>query len=548
MDRRMEALTALLETLTPAQREVAEKAKSEWVKAASQIKRLEIEVEHQRLLILELRRSRYGAKGEKLSTLQLGLLDLEPGVSAKEVESEAGQADPQPSAEAPGEESPDAKSASRKRYGKPHLGRRPLPAHLPRVERVLECTPEECRCGQCGGDKKLIGWDVTETLDLKPLDFFVVETKRAKYACPACPDEGVQQPPVPPRIIDRGLCEDRVVVEVLVRKYTDHMPLYRQAASFLRDANIDLSRKTLMGWAMRAGELLRPVNDAIFAEVAAEGYMQVDESPVPVSDPATPGANGRGWWWTYSNPHGSVSYDFAQTRGYDAAVARLQNYKGKLQTDAYAVYDKFNHEGLIHFGCWSHARRPFHQVATVLKTDAPKSPMCRHAISIVEVIGKLYAHERTLREANAPPEQRLAHRQEHSVPLLPSINEKVEAAQAESLPSSKLGKACAYVLGQWPKLIRIFDYGDVELDTNWAENSVRPLVLGRKNWLHVGSWEAGPRVAAIASVIESSKRLGINPRDYLADVLPRLASGTITEVPSLTPAAWLRARSSKPAA
>jgi transposase len=538
---RMEALLALLETLTPAQREVVEKA-------ASQIKRLEIEVEHQRLVILELRRSRYGAKGEKLSSLQLDLLDLEPGVSVKEVESEAGQAEPQLSEDAPGEDSAITKTTPKKRYGKPHLGRRPLPAHLPRVERVLECTPDECRCGQCGKDKKLIGWDVTETLDLKPLEFFVVQTKRAKYACPACPDEGVQQPSVPARIIDRGMCEDRVVIEVLVRKYTDHMPLYRQAAAFLRDADIDLSRKTLMGWVMRAGELLVPVNAAIFAEVAAEGYMQVDESPVPVSDPDTPGGNARGWWWTYSNPRGSVSYGFARTRGYDAAVERLKGYIGRMQTDGYAVYDKFHHEGLIHLGCWSHARRPFHQLATVLKQDAPKSAICRHAIGIVEAIGKLYSHESVLREANAPPEVRLAHRLEHSMPLLDPIKEKIERAQAHSMPSSKLGKACAYVLGQWPKLIRIFEFGDVELDTNWAENSVRPLVLGRKNWMHVGSWEAGPRVAAIASVIESSKRLGINPRDYLADVLPRLASGKMSEVPALTPAAWLRHRSGPPAA
>jgi transposase len=283
----MEALTALLESLTPAQREVVEKAKGEWARTVAQIKRLEIEVEHQRLLILELRRSRYGAKGEKLSTLQLDLLDLEPGVSAQEVEAEAGQADSAVSSEEPSKAAEDSKSPAKKRYNKSHPGRGKLPAHLPRVERVLECTREECHCGQCGKEKKLIGWDVTETLDLKPLEFFVVQTKRAKYACTECPDEGVQQPPVPSRIIDRGMCEDRVVVEVLVRKYTDHLPLYRQAAAFLRDAGVDLSRKTLTGWAMKAGELLMPVNAAIYREVAAEGYMQVDESPVPVSDPDT---------------------------------------------------------------------------------------------------------------------------------------------------------------------------------------------------------------------------------------------------------------------
>ena len=544
----MEALTALLESLNPAQRELTEKARKELEAVATRLKRLEIENEHQRLVILDLRRSRYGAKGEKLSTLQLDLLDLEPGVSAKEVELEAGQTDPAALVPEEAGTHSNTKGPAGKRYGKSHPGRGELPAHLPRVERVLECTPGECRCGQCGREKKLIGWDVSETLDLKPLEFFVVQTRRAKYACPACPEEGVQQPAQPSRIIDRGLCEDRVVIEVMVRKYTDHLPLFRQAAAFLRDAGIDLSRKTLSGWVMRAGGLLVPVNAAIYREVAAEGYMQVDESPVPVSDPDIPGANGRGWWWTYCNPRGSISYGFARTRGYDAAVGRLKHYNGRIQTDGYAVYDKFDHQGLIHLGCWSHARRPFHQLATVLKKDAPRSAICRHAIGIVEAIGKLYAHERTLREANAPPEVRLAHRQEHSVPLLDPIRQRIEAAQADSMPGSKLARACAYVLGQWPKLIRVFDFGEVELDTNWAENSVRPLVLGRKNWLHVGSWEAGPRVAAIASVIESSKRLGINPREYLADVLPRLANGTTSEVPSLTPSAWLRARPGQPAA
>ena len=179
-------------------------------------------------MILDLRRSRYGAKGEKLSTLQLDLLDLEPGVSAKEVELEAGQTDP--AALVPEEAGTDSntKGSARKRYGKAHPGRGELPAHLPRVEWVLECTPEECRCGQCGKEKKLIGWDVSETLDLKPLEFFVVQTKRAKYACPACPEEGVQQPALPSRIIDRGLCEDRVVIEVMVRKYTDPLPTGRR--------------------------------------------------------------------------------------------------------------------------------------------------------------------------------------------------------------------------------------------------------------------------------------------------------------------------------
>jgi transposase len=542
----MNELSALLDQLTPGQREVVQqaqqKAQEQSQKAAAEIKRLEMQVEHQRLVILQLRRERYGKKGEKLSSLQLELLENEPAVSAGEVAAEAGMPDPLLPAE---EEEAGAEPAPKKRYSVPHGGRRPFPAHLPRVERILECTPEECRCGQCGAQKKFIDWDINETLDLKPLEFFVLQTKRAKYACPACPEEGVQQPPVPPRVIDRGLCEDRVVIEVLLRKFGDHQPLYRQSAGFLRDTGVSLSRKTLDGWVMRVGELLIAVNEALFAEVIASTYTQCDESPVPVLDVEKPGGTATGWWWTYSTPGGAVSYQFANTRGHSAALKRLEAYQGRLQTDGYVVYDKFDHPGLVHLGCWSHARRPFWQLVILLRKDAAQSSQCRHAIGILEVIGKLYKEEKVLRLANAPPDERLAHRQAHSVPLLPTIKERILAAQAQALPQSKLGKACAYALGQWPKLVRLFDYGDTELDTNWAENSIRPLVLGRKNWLHIGSWEAGPRIAAIASVLESAKRLKVDLRAYLADILPRLATTKVSEVPTLTPAAWLAARGSR---
>jgi transposase len=539
----MDALTALLEELTPAQREKGQAAKKYAENVAAQITRLEMKVEHQRLVILKLQRDRYGAKGEKLSNLQLELLALEPSVSVGEVIAEANQDDPVvPPAEQ--QEAAGAPAPS-KRYTQPHPGRRPFPDHLPRVERVLECTPEQCRCGRCGGEKKLIGWDTSETLDLKPLEFFVVQTKRAKYACPACPEEGVQQPPVPPRVIERGLCEDRVAIEVMARKYLDHQPLYRQSSSFLRDCGLNLSRKTLDGWVMRIGELLRPVNEAIFAEICATGYIQVDESPVPVLDDERPGGNATGWWWTYSTPHQSVSYHFDETRAHSAALKRLADYLGKLHTDGYQVYDKFGRPGVVHLGCWSHTRRPFHELVVLLSKEAAQGTQCRHALGILEAIGKLYHHDQMIRATRASPEERLAHRQAHSVPLLPQIKERILTANALALPKSKLGQACRYALGQWPKLIRVFDYGDTELDTNWAENSIRPLVLGRKNWLHIGSWEAGPRIAAIVSVLETCKRLQVDVRAYLADILPRLATTKTSEVPALTPAAWLAVRPAK---
>ncbi|MGI8603707.1 MAG: IS66 family transposase, partial [Verrucomicrobiales bacterium] len=239
---------------------------------------------------------------------------------------------------------------------------------------------------------------------------------------------------------------------------------------------------------------------------------------------------------------GSVSYQFADTRGHSAAVQRLNTYIGKLHTDGYAVYPKFNHPGLVHLACWSHARRPFHELVVLLRKDAAQSTQCRHAIGILQVIGKLYHHESVLRQTQASHAERLDYRQAHSVPLLPQIKEKIHAAHAIALPQSKLGKACKYALGQWPKLIRVLDYGDTELDTNWAENSIRPLVLGRKNWLHVGSWEAGPRLAAIASVLETCKRLGVDMRVYLADILPGLATTKISEVAALTPKAWRASR------
>jgi transposase len=183
----------------------------------------------------------------------------------------------------------------------------------------------------------------------------------------------------------------------------------------------------------------------------------------------------------------------------------------QTHTDGYQVYDKFGRPGVVHLGCWAHTRRPFHELVVLLRKDAAQSTQCRHAAGILEAIGKLYEQEKILRLANAPPEK-LGPSASQSVPLLPQVKERILAANAIALPKSKLGQACNYALGQWTKLIRVFDYGDTELDTNWAENSIRPLVLGRKNWLHVASWEAGPRIAAILSVLETCKRLGVDMR------------------------------------
>lgn len=474
-------------------------------------------------LRLELIR-KYGPKSEKLSDAQLQLLDLEPGVSAEEVEAES-KREPLPPA--------SPATTTRRKSGK-HPGRQELPADLPRVERVVRCTPEQCVCKSCGKDTVVIGYEQSEQLDVEPARYFVVVTRREKRACRGCA-EGVSAAPLSARIVDKGLVSDRMVIDAIVAKYSDHLPLYRQSAILERETGVSISRATMDGWVMRVGDLLVPIVAATGRELIAEGYIQADETPVPVQLSDKRGKNHQAYLWQYGRPGGSVVFDFRMGRGREGPVKFLGQYEGILQTDGYAAYDRVGGAKMVHAACWSHARR---KVFDAVKLN----PDDRMAAQLVARIDELFSVDAEARDAGMDLAARHALRGERSRPLLEAMRKEMEAAKAAVLPASALGKAASYTLSLWHKLTRFLEHPALELSNNLAENSMRPVVLGRKNWIHVGSEKAGPKVAAILSVVESCRRLGLPVREYLSSVLPGLGNMPVQRVSQYTPAAWAASR------
>ena len=499
-----------------------------------QLRWAEMRIQSLEELLRLARIAKYGPGSEKLNSAQLELLEFEPGVSVEEVAAES-KREPLPPA-----------ATQKKR--KTHPGRQTLPADLPRVERLLPSTPEQCTCRICGGETAVIGYEQSEQLDVKPAEYFVSVNKREKRACQACEEGGVVTAPLPARImvsglpvgdcfaiIDKSLVSDQIIINTVIAKYCDHLPLYRQSAILERETGIEISRATLDGWVMRVGGLLLPIVGAMGRELLAGSYLQADETPVDVQSKDKRGKNHQAYLWQYGRPGGSVVFDFRMGRGREGPKLFLGPFGGILQTDGYAAYDKVGGAGMVHAACWAHSRRKFF--------DALKlNPDDRIAALIVKQIDELFGIDAEARANNLDYAARHALRGERSVPLLKLIREQVESAKVSALPASTLGKAAAYTLNLWVKLTRFLEHPELELSNNLAENSMRPLVLGRKNWIHVGSQQAGPKVAAILSVVESCRRLKVSLRDYLSAVLPGLADLPVKQVSRLTPSAWAAAR------
>jgi len=476
---------------------------------------LKIQVLEERLRLKRI--EKYGPGSEKLTSEQLELLELEPGVSTAEVRAESAR-------------EPVPVRPAEKKSGQ-HPGRQSLPAELPRVELVIACTAEQCACGGCGRETTVIGYEESEQLDVEPAKYFVVVTRREKRACKSCEERGVQAAPLPPRIIEKSLVSDRVVIDAVVRKYADHCPLYRQSAILERDSGVELSRQTLDGWVMRVGELLVPLAEALRHELLGGSYLQADETPVGVQMHDGRGSNHLAYLWQYGRPHGAVVFDFRMGRGREGPKHFLGNFNGLLQSDGYAVYDSVGGPKMVHAACWSHARRKFVEAVKLHPQDA-------QAVRMVRLLDELFTIDAEARRAKLDHAARHILRSKKAPVLLEDIKAAVTAARATSLPASALGKAANYTLALWPKLTRFLEYPELELSNNLAENSMRPVALGRKNWIHIGSQQAGPKVAAILSVVETCRRINIPVRDYLAAVLPSLANTSIHRIAQLTPTAW----------
>ena len=389
--------------------------------------RLKIRTLEERLRMEMIRK--YGPKSETLNDAQLLLLELEPGVSAAEVEAESER-----------EPLPVSPLKAKSRTNGKHPGRQELPASLPRVERVIVCTPEQCVCKSCGKETAVIGHEQSEQLDVKAAEYIVVVTRREKRACKGCAD-GVSTAPLPDRIIEKGLVSDQLVINTLVSKYSDHLPLYRQSAMLERDAGVSISRATMDGWVMSVGGLLLPIAVAMGRELIAGGYIQADETTVGVQTHDKSGKNHQAYLWQYGKPGGSAVFDFRMGRGREGPKQFLGQFEGILQTDGYIAYDRTGGPKMVHAACWAHARR---KVFDALKLN----PDDRGARELVKRIDGLFLIDAEARDAGMEQAGRHALRGERSGPLLGIIKEEMTTVQVERLPASALGKA-ASSRGSW---------------------------------------------------------------------------------------------------
>jgi transposase len=399
---------------------------------------------------------------------------------------------------------------------------------LPRKEIVVRCEPSQCRCGCCGAEKKIIGYEQSEELGVVPAQYYVRVIKREKRACPDHPEDGVATAPTPPKILPKAKASNELIIEMAVAKYRDHLPLYRQAMALESDAGVELDQQTCCGWMMSLGDLLRPVAAAQWEDLRDGGYIQADETPVPVRGPE---GYRQGWMWEYGRPGGPVIFEFSTSRGRDGPKRLLKNFDGLLQHDDYAGYNGVGGHGVVHLGCWAHSRRRFFEAHQLDKDNAA-------LLGVLETIKGLYAVEDDAREKNLDSDARSALRKHRSAPILERLKAEITTLRTSVLPASKAAEACNYALGNWGLLTRYVEHGLAEIDNNWAENAIRPLALGRKNWLHIGSEQAGPKVAAIVSIFATCKRLKIDVRAYLLDVLVQLPTWPINRVAELTPIAW----------
>lgn len=481
-----------------------------------------IQLKDEEIRFLNLRR--FGPKSEKLSSAQSLLLLEEASVSAGEVEQEA--------------ERPEAEKQPRllesRRPRSSHPGREPLPQHLERREEIIPCCPEDCHCAKCGTERPVIGYETREELACEPAKFWVRVIKREKRGSHCEEEQGVATAAAPAQIVPKGKLANEFIIEVLVRKYQLHLPVYRQCAALSEDHGIDLSRKTLNDGILAAGGLLEAIVRAQRLELLAGGYIQADETTMPCQTGEKTGRNHRAFIWEFSRPGGIVNFEFHMGRGRHGPREFLKGFRGKLQSDGYQVYDELG-EGIVYVGCAAHIRRGFVDVAKLKPLD-PVPP------EIIDRFGQLYAVETEAREGRLSPEARLALRQAKSGPVMAALKTRLSELRQQIEPGSKLAQACDYALKQWNRFEEYLRDGQVEIDNNWCEGAIRPLALGRKNWLHVGSAEAGPKVAAIASIVETCRRLSINLRDYLKDVLPKLDNWAANRVGELTPTAWKAAR------
>jgi transposase len=406
--------------------------------------------------------------------------------------------------------------------------RTPAARALETVTERLE--PAEKVCPHCGQDKCEIGCEKSERFEYIPAKIIRHEMIRPKLACP-CGEGTVAIAPLPPTPVEKGYPGPGLIAQVMLAKYDDHLPLYRQEQQFAR-LGVNFPRQMLCDWVEHGATWLQPVVRQMKAELLAGDYLQVDETPVKVMDPEVKGKCATGYLWLAGRPGGDVIFEFHPGRGKRYAQQLVGNFTGYLQRDGYGVYGAMAQDEPTRFkpcGCMAHARRKLIEALDHQPTQAGW---------LVVEMRKLYLIERKARDEALTPAQRQDLRQRLSAPILAGMKERLDALRPTLLPQSPLGKAVGYALAEWEPLNRYREDGRLEIDNNLTENALRPSCVGKKNYLFFGHPEAGWRSAVIYSVIVSCRRRQIDPWLYLRDLMRRLPAAKNQEIPDLVPARW----------
>ena len=468
-----------------------------------------------------LARQLFGKKSEQLDPAQLQLLFQELEAPGPAVGKGCGP------------QAPEAAPA-RPKKAPPRRDRTPrVPAHLPVIEEVIVPPPVQAAPEQW----RQIGEEITERLDYEPARFFCHRTVRPKYVRRGELDAVPVIAPLPPCLLDKSIATPSLVAQILVAKYCDHLPLYRQEVIYQSRHGVTLTRQTMCEWVGVGADWLRLIYEEIRREVLAGGYVQIDETPIRYLEPGH-GQTKLGYFWTCHRPGADSVFAWETSR----AAACLEkivpvDFAGKIQCDGYTAYDAFarGRPQIELAGCWAHVRRKFFEA---------HAQGCRRADLVLHLLHSLYRTEEKLRETRAGPKIRALTRALESAPILARLHFLLLLWQKQRriLPKSLLGQAIAYALGQWPSLLLYVADGRLEIDNNLVENAIRPTAVGKKNWLFIGAAHAGERGAVIYTIIESCRRHGLDPYAYLRDVLTRLPSMTTSQIKDVTPAAWAKAQ------
>jgi transposase len=482
--------------------------------------------------IADLKRELFGAKADRLNEEQEEQLRHLLGDAQEQSQR------PPPISREVLEEALAQERADQRQRAKERRRRHLPPVELEKQQVILE--PEDKLCPTSGQERPRIGQEVTTEYDYVPAKLIIRETVRPKYgACekPCC--QGVTIAPLPPRLVPQSKLGLGLAVYLLLSRFDDHVAYYTLERIFRERFGVVITRQQMVQWVEKVAHLLLAIYWLIWEELKVGDYLQIDESPVKVLDPEVKGKAAQGYLWFYSTPGGCVFLEFHQSRGRDGPRERLRGFRGTMQTDGYELYDALRKEQpsrLRRIGCTSHARRKFYKA--LLES-------CSEALWFIGQMRRLYQLERELKDCS--PEERRKGRLQQAPAIWLAMKRRAEAIRADPrvLPQSTLGKAVRYLLNEYMALVGYLRDGRFEIDSNLVENDVRPSAVGKKRWLFIGHPDAGWRSAVIDTLIQSCRRHGINPQEYLTDVLGRLPAMTANQVRDLRPAQWRKARQAR---